>query len=148
MIFLDRIDSVPLAADEFSFEFRAWATVLVDSLNSIVAAIEPLVLLPAIITGTTQTADLNTSYIIGNAAQTTVALPDTAPVNSVVQIVGLGAGGWVLTPGLGQTIKLAASSAATSITSAERYDVITVKCVVEDLTWVTLSYVSTGLVIV
>lgn len=39
-VFLDRIDAVPLAADDFSFEFRAWLAVLVDSLNSALSQIQ------------------------------------------------------------------------------------------------------------
>lgn len=38
--FLDRIDAVPLAADPFSDEYKAWVTVLVDSLNSVIEAVE------------------------------------------------------------------------------------------------------------
>lgn len=47
MIFLDRIDAVPLAADNFSFEFRAWLAVLVDSLNSIVQTLEDNLIAPS-----------------------------------------------------------------------------------------------------
>jgi len=37
---LDRFDSVPLTADDFSFEFRVWLTILVDSLNQVIGTIE------------------------------------------------------------------------------------------------------------
>lgn len=37
---LDRIDAVPLAADNFSVEYRAWVAVLVDSLNSVINTVE------------------------------------------------------------------------------------------------------------
>ncbi len=40
MIFIERIDSVPLAADDFSYEYRAWVSVLVDSLNTTFEEIE------------------------------------------------------------------------------------------------------------
>lgn len=39
-VFLDRIDAVPLAADPFSDEYKAWVTVLVDSLNSVFNIVE------------------------------------------------------------------------------------------------------------
>ena len=39
-IVLDRIDSVPLSSDELSTELKAWLTVLVDSLNTIVQVTE------------------------------------------------------------------------------------------------------------
>lgn len=32
-LFLDRIDSVPLEDDEFSFSFNSWVSVTVDTLN-------------------------------------------------------------------------------------------------------------------
>jgi hypothetical protein len=32
-IFLDRIDSVPLQGEDFTFEFNSWVAVLVDTLN-------------------------------------------------------------------------------------------------------------------
>jgi hypothetical protein len=37
---LDRLDSVPLQADNFSFEFKAWVAILVDSLNTTIETIE------------------------------------------------------------------------------------------------------------
>lgn len=39
-VFLNRIDAVPLAADPFSDEYKAWVTVLVDSLNSVISRVE------------------------------------------------------------------------------------------------------------
>lgn len=35
-IFLDRIDAAPILEDDFSFAFRAWCGVLVDSLNEVI----------------------------------------------------------------------------------------------------------------
>ena len=40
MITLDRIDSVPLLADDFSYQFKAWLSVLVDTLNEIMGQLE------------------------------------------------------------------------------------------------------------
>lgn len=99
------------------------------------------------IAGTTQAAAVNTGYIIGNASQTTVTLPATAAVGSVVAIAGLGAAGFILAPNAGQTIKLQAGSTSVSVTSAEQYDSITVVCVTANTTWVTISAVSTGFVL-
>lgn len=148
MLFLERIDSVPLAGnDDLTFEIQRWMTTLVDTLNTILETIEPLIVNPVPVTEASQDVQSNTKYIPTNVALTTFQLPDKCSLGAVVEIVGQGAGGWSLLTGTGQTIKLAASSAAVSIASAERYDAISVTCVVQDTTWVVTSYVSTGLVI-
>ena len=90
------------------------------------------------------TAAVNTGYYITDASAVTITLPATAAAGSVVAIVGNGAGGWVLAPGAGQTIKIISGSASTSITSAEQYDCIEVLCVVANTTWVARSLMSSG----
>ena len=101
------------------------------------------------VSGTTQAAAVDNGYIIANASQTTVTLPATAPIGSVVAIAGLGAAGWVLAANTGQTIKMAASTttSAGSLTSAEQYDSIQVVCVVANTTWVVQSAITTGFTI-
>lgn len=94
------------------------------------------------------TATVNTGYYITNASQVTITLPVTAAAGSVVAIAGNGAGGWILQPGAGQTIKIQAGSASTSITSAEQYDCIEVICTVANTTWVARSVVTTGFSVV
>lgn len=42
-IILDRIDAVPLNADGFSHEFKAWLAVLTDSLNAVIQQIESFI---------------------------------------------------------------------------------------------------------
>lgn len=146
---LDRIDSVPLEADKFSFEFRSWLGVLVDNLNYSLQRLETL-LVPTNISTTSYTANIDTSYIIGNALQTTVTCPLIADIGSIVEIIGRGAGGWILKPNTGQTIKVPSvnASAGTSITSAHQYDVITIQCIVADTTWTVVNQQTTGFVIV
>lgn len=39
-VFLDRIDSVPLEDDEFSFSFNSWVSVMVDTINEDLADIQ------------------------------------------------------------------------------------------------------------
>ena len=39
-IFLDRIDSVSLAGDDFSFEFNSWLSVLIDTLNEMIRQVQ------------------------------------------------------------------------------------------------------------
>ena len=147
-LLLERIDSVPLLGnDQLTFEIQRWMVTLVDTLNTIFETIEPLLLEPNVITGQTQTADLNNSYINSNSLLTTITLPLVAPIFSRVKITGLGAGGWTVLPAVGQTIKYQASSASTSVASAERYDAAEFQCIVDSTTWEVTSYSSTGLVI-
>lgn len=112
-------------------------TILSGGLGSWLAA--PATPVPAVV---------NTGYYVTDAAQVTFTLPVTAPAGSIVAIVGNGAGGWILKPGAGQTVKVLAASAGTSITSAEQYDCIEVICTVADTTWVARSMVTTGFTIV
>ena len=99
------------------------------------------------VSGTTQAAAVNSGYVIQNAAQTTVTLPVTAALGSVISIRGLGAAGWILAAGVGQTIKVdgQTTSSGGSLTSAGQYDSIDVTCVVANTTWIASSVVSTGL---
>ena len=99
------------------------------------------------IAGTTQAAAVNSGYVIQNAAQTTVTLPVTAALGSVVSIRGLGAAGWILAAGVGQTIKVDGQTTTSggTLTSAGQYDSIDVTCVVANTTWIASSVVSTGL---
>ena len=39
-VFLDRIDSVSLAGDDFSFEFNSWLSVLIDTLNEMIRQVQ------------------------------------------------------------------------------------------------------------
>lgn len=148
-LILDRIDSVPLAADKLSPELSSWLTVLADSLNTIIQSIEN-VLVPSVFLSSHDpiVAQINNYYIIGNATQTTVTAPNTAARGSILGVIGLGAGGWILQPGSGQTIIDVTSSgtqtASASITSAEQYDNLIMMCIVANTTWVTLSTKTTG----
>ena len=92
------------------------------------------------------TANINTGYIITDASTVTITLPVTAPLGSVISIRGQGAGGWILVPGAGQTIKIITGSAATSVASAERYDSIDLTSVVANTTWEASSMATTGFV--
>jgi hypothetical protein len=148
MLFLQRIDAVPLQGnDQLTFEIQRWMTTLVDTINTMLETIEPLLINPITVTDTSQTVQANTKYIPTNVALTSFQLPDTCAVGEVVEIVGQGAGGWSMLAGTGQTIKFRASSASTSIASAERYDAISVTCVTANTTWVVTASESTDLII-
>ncbi len=98
------------------------------------------------VAGTTQAAAINSGYVIGNAAQTTVTLPATAALGSIVAVQGKGAGGWILTANGGQTIQVgsSATSAGGTVTSANQWDAIEVVCVTADTTWAMRPPVSSG----
>lgn len=146
-VFLERIDSAPLETESFGLDFISWISVFIDTLNETLRKIESRIVSSSITPVLSITGEINSSYIISNAATTTVTLPDTAPVGALVQIIGSGAGGWVLKPGAGQTIKILASSASVSITSSGQYDCITVVCVDANTTWVTVSSQTGGFII-
>lgn len=99
------------------------------------------------VAGTTQTAVVSNGYIIGNASQTTVTLPVTAALGSLVSVQGKGAGGWILAAGTGQTIQMGQTVTSTggSFTSAALYDNIQVVCITANTTWAVLSALSSGL---
>ncbi len=44
---LDSIDAVPLAADQFSFEFRSWLAALVDNLNYTISQLQANTIAPS-----------------------------------------------------------------------------------------------------
>jgi hypothetical protein len=106
--------------------------------------IPPQVLYWVAASSTPITAAINTGYYITDASQVTITLPTTAPAGTLVAIVGYGAGGWILQPGSGQTIKILTQSASTSIASSEAFDCIEVICVVANTTWVARSSITTG----
>ncbi len=99
------------------------------------------------VAGTTQAGAINSGYIIGNAAQTTVTLPATAAVGSIVYVQGLGAAGWIMAANTGQTIHVgsSATSVAGSITSGDQWDATGVVCVVANTTWSMLPPISSAL---
>jgi len=100
------------------------------------------------IAGAAQAAAVNNGYIVANAAQTTVTLPAVFAIGDTIQVQGLGAAGWILAPAAGDTIHLGSSAAVTSLTSANRYDVIQVVGLVADAEWSTSFVYSAGLTVV
>ena len=96
---------------------------------------------------TTVTAAVNNGYIITEASATTVTLPVTAALGSVVEVIGQGAGGFSLAAGIGQTIQMGtvATTSGGSWTSANQYDAIRVVCTVANTTWTVTSVLSAGM---
>lgn len=99
------------------------------------------------ISGTSQSAAVNTRYIVANAGQTTITLPTTFAIGDIVIIKGLGAAGWILTAGAATTIK-AGNQTTTSggtLTSTNLYDTVTISGIVANTTWSVDSMQSAGL---
>lgn len=92
-----------------------------------------------VVTGTTQSAAINTYYVSNNAGLVTITLPSTAAVGSEIMIGGLGAGGWLLAQNAGQLINFgnAASTTGTggSVASQNQFDNLHIKCIVANTTW-------------
>lgn len=101
------------------------------------------------ISGTTQSADVNTRYIVENAAQTTITLPTVFAIGDVIAVKGFGAGGWIVVAGTGNTILIgqASTSVSGTVTSANNFDVIYLSGLVANTTWSMDSSVTSGFTI-
>ena len=101
-------------------------------------------------TSSTVTALANHGYVIDNGATpVVVTLPAAPALGTTVQISGNSAGGWELDPGAGDSIQIGSMNAATSVTSANQYDCITVVYQGSGLAlWSMTNSVSNGFVIV
>lgn len=103
----------------------------------------------SVIPGSSQTAIVNTGLIPQSGGLTTITLPSTAPIGSVVSVQGQGSGGWVIEAPGSQIIRIGASpsSAGGTVASANRYDAITLICIVANAEWAMYGPVSSGFVI-
>ncbi len=104
------------------------------------------------VTGAAQNLAPNQNYIADRATLVTFALPVAASLGSIIEIAGLGAGGWIITQGTGQLIhvgSLATTSGATgTLASTNRYDTIRLMCIVANTIFTVLSGVTSGYTIV
>lgn len=95
-----------------------------------------------VVTGTTQAMTANNAYASNNAGLVTFTLPATSAVGTLLPVVGMGAGGWLIAQNLGQNIQVGSlsSTAGTSgsIASTNRYDSAILICTVANTTWQTL----------
>lgn len=99
------------------------------------------------ITGTSQTAAVNTGYIANNAGLVTVTLPATATLGSIIRVAGYGAGGWEIAQSAGQQIVYGdittTEGVSGSLASINRYDAVELLCVVANTKFVVISGVGT-----
>jgi photosystem II stability/assembly factor-like uncharacterized protein len=56
------------------------------------------------VTGTTQQAVSNTGYMANNAVQVTITLPAAPAMGDIVQVSGIGTGGWKIAQNAGQSV--------------------------------------------
>lgn len=95
------------------------------------------------VTGTSQTAAVDTHYGADNASLVTVTLPATAVIGSTVQVTGKGTGKYRIQMPGGVNAKFGdvSTSSGGLITSMNQYDAITLVCVTADVLWVVTSSV-------
>jgi hypothetical protein len=97
----------------------------------------------AVVTATTQAAAVNSGYIANAASLVTVTLPATAPVGSLLEVVGMGAGGWRLAQAAGQQVVFGSISNTVGnggqLNSTHQRDAIRLVNVVADTTWQVIS---------
>lgn len=91
--------------------------------------------------GTNTSMTINSGYInTGSGAVVQFLLPATAPLGSVVEVVGLGTSGWQVTQNAGQVIHFNSVSTAVgtggSLASTARYNTVKLVCVVANTDWV------------
>lgn len=91
------------------------------------------------VTGTSATMVANNLYIANNAGLVTLTLPATAAQGTILEIVGNGAGGWLIAQNAGQSINDGISSttvgATGSLASTQRYNALRLVCVLANTTW-------------
>lgn len=90
-----------------------------------------------VVTGASQNMLSNNGYIANNAGLVTLNLPATSSVGDEIDIIGKGAGGWLVQCGAGQTIVVGSSttSAAGSVASTNAKDSFYMICTVANLEW-------------
>ncbi len=95
------------------------------------------------VTGTTQSAAVNSGYITNNVAMVTVTIPTTAAVGDIVEIVGKGAGLWTVAQNASEIIHFGDLNTTTgtggSLVSTHRRDCIRLICVVANTEWSVMS---------
>lgn len=94
-----------------------------------------------VVSGTSQSMAVNNGYIANNAALVTCTLPASAAVGDLIEVLGLGAGGWRVGQNSGQTIHNGVTGTATTtgtggyIDSTSQYATIRLRCIVATTDW-------------
>lgn len=104
-----------------------------------------------VVAGASQLMVSNNGYIANHASTCTLTLPASSVVGDEIDVIGKGAGGWLVQCGAGQTIVLGntTTSVAGSIASTQAKDSFYMICTVANLEWTIASAPqSAGLTIV
>lgn len=93
--------------------------------------------------GISQSMTPDGQYIANNAVLVTFMLPIAAPFGTILQVAGLGAGGWIIEQNANQNIQVGNASSSIgiggSIASTNQYDAISLVCAADNTTWITLN---------
>lgn len=99
----------------------------------------------SVLTGTSQAAVVNSGYIVNAASLCTITLPATAAVGSILEVAGMGAGGWRVGQAAGQQIFFGSvsntSGTGGQLNSTHQRDCIRLVCITQDTTWQVVSSV-------
>lgn len=87
-----------------------------------------------LVTGTTVALAVNTRYVLNNAGLVTATLPPSAAVGDEIEILGRGAGGFLIAQNAGQTIHDGSVPSATgtggSVASTDAHDTVKLVCII------------------
>lgn len=99
----------------------------------------PITLSWLVVTTTTQAAVINTGYVTNNASLVTVTLPTTAAVGSVIEVSGMGLGGWKIAQPTSVAIHFGIWDTTTGISgylaSTHKRDAVRLVCIVANTEW-------------
>jgi hypothetical protein len=90
-----------------------------------------------VVTGTTENMLSNKGYIVNNVGLVTLNLPATSLVGDEIDVLGKGAGGWLIQCGSGQTIVLGTdtTSSGGTLASTNDKDSLYIVCTVANTEW-------------
>lgn len=89
--------------------------------------------------GTSQAMTADNGYVANNGGLVTLTLPVTAAFGTAINVMGKGAGGWIIAQNGGQNIQIGSVSSSVgaggSVASTNRFDSISLICTTADTTW-------------
>ena len=94
-------------------------------------------------TGTSATMVVDNGYVANNGSLVTFTLPTTAAFGSVIQVVGKGAGGWLIAQNADEIINFGTATTTTgaggSLASTQVDDAVELLCTTADTIWTVMS---------
>lgn len=98
-----------------------------------------------VVTAATQTMAANNGYIANRGTAVTFTLPATANVGDEIDLIGQGAGGWIIAQPAGVNIQFGTKATTVgvggSLASTQRRDVVTMICTTANTEWTVYSAV-------